>query len=416
MSTSQAESLRRFSRLEEIPTDQLEEICAKSEWLDVKKRVVLIDLGNNEHTTIFLLKGNVLLEAADGRRKIVQHTEQAATLPISRLRPSAYKVTAITKVSYLKIDNALLEGVYDMDEPSTLLQTQYEVSESAEEESDVHAQLLMHIYDDLNHNRLKILSWYPVSRQIAEQTLSEKQNIQRLVQYSMLDSVLILKIIKQGITSSTQMAALSAEEAISRIGIASVQKLIFLNLFSESAQTDNDLFKQAYLEAWERSITVARVARMLAINKHHHSPDYIALAGLLHNIGEMVLTGYAYAFPAPLSQEDLDECVRLYAAEVGKVLLSHWHFPHKLVEAVTESRNWMRNNSTQSDDTDFVLLARAYTEVARKEHEHAPKMDEMPAFRKMNLNLLNTDLHHKLKTAAADTIDETLSFLQATKI
>ncbi len=416
MSTSQAESLRRFSRLEEIPTDQLKEICDKSEWLEVKKRAVLIDLGNDENTTIFLVKGNVLLEAADGRKKVVQHTEQAATLPISRLRPSAYKVTAITRVNYLKIDNKLLEGVYELDEPSTLLQTQYEVSESSEEESDSHAQLLMHIYEDLNHNRLKILSWYPVSRQIAEQTLAEQKNTQRLVQYSMLDPVLMLKIIKQGMTSDTQMAALSAEEAVSRLGVEPVQKLIFLNLFSESAHTANGSFKQAYMRAWERSITVARIARILAINKHHHSVEFITLAGLLHNIGEMVLTSYAYAFPAPLSQEDLDECVHLYAAEVGKVLLSHWHFPHKLVEAITESHNWMRNNSTQTDDVDFILLARAYTELARKEHKRAPKMDEMPAFLKMNLNLLNTDLHNKLKSAAASTVDETLSFLQATKI
>jgi len=415
-STSHAESLRRFDRLREMPTDQLTELSDKAEWLTVKKKALLIDLGSDENTTIFLLKGNVLLEAADGRKKVIQHTEQAATLPISRLRPSTYKVTALTPVSYLRIDNALLAGIFESDEPSTLLATQYEVSESSEEDSDVQAQLLMHIYEDLNHGRLKILSWYPVSRQIANQALVEKKDIKRLAQYAMLDPVLSLKIIKASTTGGNRAASLAGEEAIFKLGVTATHKLIFLNLFSESVHTKDELFRSAYLSAWERSITVASVSRLLAQNKHHLNPDYIALAGLLHNIGELVLISYSHAFPAPMAKEDLDDCIRLYAPEVGKVLLSHWQLPHKLISAITESHNWMRNNYTQTDDVDFILLARAYTELARKEHNNAPKLAEMPAYNKMNLNALNEELHQKLKATAMDTVEETLSFLNATKL
>lgn len=415
-STSRAESLRRFDRLGEIPTDQLIEICDKAEWLNVKKKALLIDLGSDEASTIFLLKGNVLLEATDGRKKIIQHPDQAANSPISRLRPSTYKVTALTPVSYLKIDNALLKGIYESDEPSTLLATQYEVSESSEEESDSHAQLLMHIYEDLNHDRLKILSWYPVSRQIANQALGEKKDIRRLTQYVMLDPTLLLKIIRASTRVDDKATSLAGEEAISRLGIAAVHKLIFLNLFSESVHTRDDIFRNAYLAAWERSITVSAVSKLLALNKHHHNPDYISLAGLLHNIGELVLISYSYGFPAPMAREDLDDCIRLYAAEVGKVILSHWKMPHKLTEAVTQSRNWLRNNYTHTDDTDFILLALAYTELARKEHNHAPKISEMPAYKKMGLDALNDNVHQKLKATAAATVEETLSFLSATKL
>ncbi|MCP4313156.1 MAG: HDOD domain-containing protein [Bacteroidetes bacterium] len=413
---SRAESLRRFDRLQELPTVHLKEICDKAEWLQVKRKALLIDLGSDEKTTIFLLKGNVLLEAADGRTKIIKHTEKSATLPISRLRPSTYKVTALTRVSYLRIDNNLLDGIYHLDEPSTLMPSHYEVSESSEEESDSHAQLLMHIYEDLNHDRLKMLSWYPVSRAISGQVLAENKDIERLAQYVMLDPILLLKVIKKSNATSEQIASQTCKGAITMMGVRALHKLVFLNLFSESAHTENELFKGAYLAAWERSIAVAHVARLLARSKQHLNPDYIALAGLLHNVGELVLIIYAFRFPAPLTQEDLDEVIRLYAVEVGKVILSHLHLPRKLIEAVTESSNWMRDSFTQSDDADFILLARVYTALARKEHKNAPKMEEMPACQKMKLDLPNGELHWKLKTAASVSVDETFSFLNATKI
>jgi hypothetical protein len=107
--TPSMEELRRFTPLDEAPLHRLEEISKSAQWLKASKRDVLMDLGDTEERSIFLLKGNILLEATDGRKRTIKHTDSAARSPLSRLRPSRYRVTALTPVHYVKVDNALLD-------------------------------------------------------------------------------------------------------------------------------------------------------------------------------------------------------------------------------------------------------------------------------------------------------------------
>ena len=76
--TPSAEKLRRFAPLDDAPPHMLEEISRNAQWLKARKRDVLMDLGDTEEASLFLLKGNILLEAADGRKRIIKHTDSAA--------------------------------------------------------------------------------------------------------------------------------------------------------------------------------------------------------------------------------------------------------------------------------------------------------------------------------------------------
>ncbi|WP_419599823.1 hypothetical protein [Thiolapillus sp.] len=148
MSTTEksVEELRRFNPLSDLSYDKLLEIVDQAEWLHAKKRSVLMDLGDTEEFSLFLIKGNVLMEAADGRQRVIKHTDAAASSPLSRLRPSRYRVSALTPVSYVKISNALLEELTDPDDASEMISSHYLVEETSEENADFSAQMVAHIY------------------------------------------------------------------------------------------------------------------------------------------------------------------------------------------------------------------------------------------------------------------------------
>lgn len=48
-----------------------------------------MDLGDTEEFSLFLIKGNVLMEAADGRQRVIKHTDAAASSPCHACDPAA---------------------------------------------------------------------------------------------------------------------------------------------------------------------------------------------------------------------------------------------------------------------------------------------------------------------------------------
>ena len=411
-----SEQLRRFRQFSDLPDEQLAVLSEKGEWLDVKKKHVLVELGSEEQSTLFLVEGKVRLIAEDGGTKIISHQGHAARSPISRLRPSRYQVVAITPVKYLKFDNQVLTEAYQLEEPSSLISSGYEVNESRQEDSDMQARLLVYIYEDLNQDRLQMYSWHPLSLRIAQQILNERISAARIAELVLMDPALAVKVVKASARQSlTGIPAQNCHDAVTRLGIPAVHKLAFLNLFTESAKPDSPLLAEAFQANWERSITVAAISRLLANNRNHDNPDMVALAGLIHDIGELIILSYAVNFPAPLEADELHECIKMYAPEVGKVVLAHWGMPRNFVNMVAESRNWNYDDSSQNIDTDIVLMARIYTELARKEHSGAPPASKVPAYKKLRLHDTGGDaLIEKIKETARSAVDETNSFLLAT--
>ena len=382
--TPSAEKLQRFAPLDDAPPHLLEEISRNAQWLRARKRDVLMDLGDTEETSIFLLKGNILLEAADGRKRIIKHTDSAARSPLSRLRPSRYRVTALTPVHYVKVDNALLDKLLAEEEASEMISSHYLVEESGEGEgeADFSTQILAHIYEDLHKNALLLLSWQPVALPIARNMLAEKESLRKLEDFAMLEPVLAIKLLRK----ATPPAQAEVEEQLSRalehLGMEGTRQLVFLNLFRESCKPRLQFLEDVFRDTWEQSIAVSRLARELA-TEHGLTPvDTVAMAGLLHNIGKLTLISYAYNFYREIGFEELRECVRMFAKETGRMVLAHWNLPHYMVRGISDSFEWsLDHGGTEATLSDVLIAARLYTRLTRKNGE----FKEVPALRKLGL-------------------------------
>ncbi|RTZ71515.1 MAG: hypothetical protein DSZ00_10275 [Gammaproteobacteria bacterium] len=382
--TPSAEKLRRFAPLDDAPPHMLEEISRNAQWLKARKRDVLMDLGDTEEASLFLLKGNILLEAADGRKRIIKHTDSAARSPLSRLRPSRYRVTALTPVHYVKIDNALLDRVLAEEEASEMISSHYLVEESGEGEgeADFSTQILAHIYEDLHKNSLLLLSWQPAALPIARNMLAEKESLQKLARFAMLDPVLAIKLLRKATPPAQAEVEEQLARALENLGMEETQHLVFLNLFRESCKPRLQFLEDVFRDTWEQSIAVSRLARELA-SEHGLTPvDTVATAGLLHNTGKLTLISYAYNFYGEIGIEELKECVRMFSKETGRMVLSHWNLPHYMVRGISDSFEWsLDHGGTEATLGDVLIAARLYTRLTRKSGE----FKEVPALRKLGL-------------------------------
>lgn len=107
--------------------------------------------------------------------------------------------------------------------------------------------------------------------------------------------------------------------------------------------------------AWDHSMDCAAAARALAVVTGSCEPDTAFVAGLMHDIGLLVMAQAApdevaalleRASPDPLAAER--QALGLNHAQVGQRLLEHWNLPPSLCEAVrlhhAPARRHMRSN------------------------------------------------------------------------
>jgi len=406
-------TLRRFNRLDDLSNYMLEQVSAGSEFIQAKKRSRLVELGSEDNSSIYLVKGKVRLLAQDGKNQVISDSDEAAKNPISRLRPSRYEVTALTPVSYLKIDNELLDSVLHLDEPTTMLSNHYEVSEFTQEDADSTSQLVMQIYQDLNRKQAYVPSWQPIAVRISQAILTGGVDPNRISQIMRIDPVLTAKIVRASKDASVSgISARTCRDCISRLGLTKINHLAFMNLFQESLRTDDDDVNWFFKNWWERSITVGAVCRLLATQSEQFNPDIMELAGLLHAIGEPIILGYVSRSRGPLAKDEINKMLRSAAKGVGQVLLTQWDMPREFVNVVVESCNWKLGGSSQADTVDVVLLARAYTALGRKEDVKLPGLKLLPAYKKLGLEKADYEFEKQIKDMVHQTVSETIIFLK----
>jgi HD-like signal output (HDOD) protein len=403
------EELRRFTPLSDLSYDKLLEIVQEAQWLKAKKRTQLMDLGDTETNSLFLLKGNVLMEAADGRQRVIKHTDAAARSPLSRLRPSRYRVSALTPVQYIKISNELLDELSDLDEASEMISSHYLVEETSEENADFSAQMVAHIYDDLQKHALMILSWHPVALSVSREVLVPSKNASGIADWAMLDPVLSLKLMKAAqIQHRPGGSVPSVASATAQMGLQKVRKLAFMNLFRESRDPRALILQESFRNAWERSICVAAVAKRLAQDLELEDPGEAELAGLLHNVGEITILSYAYNFYREISPQELHDCTVMFGKETGRMVLSHWNIFHSLAQNICDATEWLHDHGSNSPSlVDIVIAARACVQISRKDDGNPPPpLPQIPALRKLRLDTPNSILATELRAYADEYLEE----------
>ncbi len=172
----------------------------------------------------------------------------------------------------------------------------------------------------------------------------EDVNIDTLTQQIAQDQALTAKTLRLANSSFYGMAhqITTIQEAIAILGFRTVRGLAttaaLIGTFAAGKHTS---FNAAPF--WRHAIATAVCARALAVHLNHN-PEQAYTAGLLHDIGRLVLvTQFQPNYEATMTHRAQHDCSLLEAehavlgmdhAAVGHALTRHWKFPEAMQQAV----------------------------------------------------------------------------------
>ena len=133
----------------------------------------------------------------------------------------------------------------------------------------------------------------------------------------------------------------SVQQGIVRLGTKRIFELAVAAAIAPMAQKAVKGYDLSPGKFWEHSVAVAIGAEQLALVLNIKAPDYTFTAGLLHDIGKIVLGTFVKVDVAPImalaNQENVsfDEAEKqvlgIDHAEAGAILLEKWNLPESLV-------------------------------------------------------------------------------------
>lgn len=147
----------------------------------------------------------------------------------------------------------------------------------------------------------------------------------------------------------------SIPRAAAVLGITTIRSIV-LSLGLKAMSRGRPLPEEFDLaEYWQHQYTVGLLARSMADDAGDPDPDAVFTAGLLHDLGKLIIALYRpdhwEAINALVDDEELTPCVAedrhwgLDHAVVGALLLGAWDFPAALVEPV----NWHHSPDLASE-------------------------------------------------------------------
>ncbi len=399
--------LRGLSTLRELDKNQLELLASQLVVRSAGRGNRLIARGDTDKATLYLLHGKLRLSAADGAITNLSHTDRSAANPVARLRPCQYDVIAETPVSYLTIDSSLLRESNKADLRTGSVEN-YEVRE----ENDLDNigwdnKMSMRLWQDLNSDRLLLPSLPDVAIRVGRAVSDEDSDNRKIADLVSADPAISTKILKAANSARYGGAqpVRTVLDAVVRLGMATTHRLVITFALRELFRTGSTVLQKRMVELWAHSRRVAAISQVLALKLKNFDPEFALLAGLVHDIGAVVVVSYAKEFPE-LSQdpEALDEVIGQLRGQVGKMLISKWQLPAELATVAQEAENWRRDPKESPDLTDLIMIAQLHSFVGTPQQATAPAIDKVPAHRRLDLGGLTPEASLQLLEEAKEEI------------
>lgn len=170
--------------------------------------------------------------------------------------------------------------------------------------------------------------------------------INQIVSVLSMDQAITARLLKLANSAyyGRPAAASTLHEAVMRLGFKRTKNLLFALTYSTLLSRRVAGYNLGRGELWQHSVAVAMVAPRIAERVAYHAPDEAYIAGLLHDIGKLMLDQYF-----TINWEQLLESSREYNlsiieteerllgmnhAQVGGELARKWDLPLCLVEAI----------------------------------------------------------------------------------
>lgn len=186
----------------------------------------------------------------------------------------------------------------------------------------------------------------PMISQILRVLSDPDSSVSELAELVSMDPSLVAQLIKVSNSALYKgfQEVTSLKRALSRLGNKTVRSIVMISATKNLFPTGNAKITRLGQALWRHSVECGLAARRAAIQTGYHDPDAAFTAGVLHDIGKLVILlnhteGYQHVLKAE-REEGVSSVVAENAvfgvnhAQIGKSLMNKWNMPESLVDAV----------------------------------------------------------------------------------
>lgn len=405
------EIFRTFQPFDCLSDEDLLLLATKSAVLSENRNYRLFEHGSDDTWTICLIDGTVELEAKDGAKKQIEGGTPAARRPLAQLKPRQFTATALSPVTFLRIDNSSL-GDY----MNGIIDSRYEVEElGIGGDVELTSELLWQQHNELLDNNMRLPSLPAVALQVNQLIDQDEVDVGSVAKAVNSDPAIAAKLIRAANSPlyHGQAQADSCERAIVRLGMGTTRQLVMSFAMRELFTTESPALQKRMTELWQHSTEVAAICFVLAQKTKKFEPEQAMLAGLLHDIGIVPLLAYAEKHPNLAGDPAaLEQLLQHNCGKIGTMMLRKWNFPEKFVVAAAHADEWQRQSEGQADYADLVIVAQLHSFIGTPQMPKIPPMDALPPFQKLTEGAIDPRASLEILKQAKQQIEQLRAILR----
>jgi len=206
----------------------------------------------------------------------------------------------------------------------------------------------------------------------------------------------------------------SCHAAVNRLGMKVVRSLVTSFAVRRLYTTKNSKSRKQMEELWKHSVKIGAISFTLARVTPGFNPEVAMLAGLTHDIGELVILQYTELNSDLLANELLlQEVIKTYKTRLSGVILKHWRFDEEFIKAALGAEDWLRNPSETADLADVVMAAHIMEmSLVNRLPEAVHNFSDLPVYLKFPVFKLGEFAHRELMMESQDEIAELQKLLR----
>jgi len=229
-----------------------------------------------------------------------------------------------------------------------------------------------------------------------------------------MDPAITAKIIKTA-NSAMYLRGKPVQDSLtaySRLGAKTIGQLVTTYAVKEVFKVASPVLKKRMQDLWKHSLDIAAISFVLSSLTPGTEPSQTMLAALLHDIGVIAILNNISHHPEimedPDSLEGLIECMR---AELGASILKKWDFAPDLIYVAECAEDWSRDHEEKADMVDVINMAHLHSFIGTPKQKQVPRIDTVPAFKKMALGELTPTLSLDILEESAEQVNQVRKLL-----
>jgi HD-like signal output (HDOD) protein len=379
------QEIRQPAMLRRLPDASLDELRRHSEVIQLPANSRIVHKDTRRSHLMFVLEGQWTVEDSNGATQHIQGGTTRSHFPLIPLEVAGARCTSGTPSEILRVPLNLLGRLQQSaTNPGPQL--------SEHDEGGLEDRIYKDFHQGLKKGEIKLPAMPDVAVRIArhiDNPESTSDSIARIVQMDPSVTARLIQVANSPAFGGRARIE-TARDAVTRLGRQTTRNLITSFVLRGVFRSRSPLVKQKMQELWAHSTQVAAICHALAKRSPGFEPSQALLIGLVHDIGVIPILTQAHLYEGLEENPDLlERVIQRLRGDISAVTLRNWGFGADFVNCALEAEDWFRNKQPEVDYGDILIMAQLHAFIGSEKMADKPRIDEVPAFRKLALGDLS---------------------------